>query len=366
MKRIKRVLSIVSVAVLTMSMLVSCGTKDENSLAAAIKAAKDVNSMETEIKADIEAKTALFDSERKDYKASVTLAAVMFKSPMRMKLDMTYDMGGMSFKPQAFLTQENGKDMFYAGMQNLGWSKQEVSYGKQDTELKKYLEKIDASLFLSERYQYEKDKSFEENGKEYEVYKSKIKKEMVTGLIEKLGQEMGEEVTDADKKEIEEAWEDIPFTVVIDSSEKVLYRVEFNLVGICQKMVQMSEKAAKEEALKAAEETKKDVKKLKEEIKKLKTKKNKSKSDKENLKTYQSDVKYFESDEFKSMNEWSENNKTEVSKLSIICTYKNYNNATEFEVPKEALSAEEIKSDDNGEEMGSMLSLLFGSLFGGV
>lgn len=288
MKRFKRLVAIGMIVCLAAVTLAGCGTKEE-ALASAIKTANEAKSMEAQVTMDMGMKTEV-SGQQQDVAIKFDMNISAFEDPLKMKADISMDMGGMAITMAMYGIEKNGEYVQYINMGQLGgWMKQSIGNIEEMKKTQKSMNQLDAKLFMNEGLKYEKQEDTEEDGKKYEVYVCTLDKDTLQKLLDNVNSisnaSSGEAVDEKTQKAMTaaiESMEGTKATIWIDPEEKIMYRVKLSLTECMQKLMQ-----------KLAED-----------------------------------------------NNASE--KVDITKMDLDCKYKNYNKATDFEIPEEAYSAKDM------------------------
>ncbi|MDR1700071.1 MAG: hypothetical protein LBR68_02665 [Lachnoclostridium sp.] len=297
------------------NIISSFGTDEGSELNAAILAASEAESIEAEGTFDLEVSMNYGGEEvagletNMGMKLTGTVHASSFTEPMKTKVNLKVDLSGIqgllgtqetdeisTMEVDTYMMEQDGNYVNYMKTNYAGdnqWIKQIIGNADEMKEAQSEVNQLDAKLFMDDKYTYEEQPDAEENGKSYKVYICKVPKESILEILKGIngvssplaGYDSG--MVDA----VSEYLTDIEYTIWIDKDEKQLYRVTMPLANMLNNILQ-----------KVMEEQKEQTNELMQLMGSVK-----------------------------------------VEKFDFDIRYTNYNKVEDFELPKEAMSAEEIK-----------------------
>lgn len=239
MKR-RQMSAILMLVVLTVISITGCSAKEQKALSNAIQVANSAKSVETETKVDM-AGVVEAEGQKQDMSMTYTMNMSQFTEPLKTKGTVKMSVSGMSMEFDMYMLEENGNFVSYMNMEQLGgWMKQTLCSTSDMEEANQRSMQMNAKLFASESFSYERKDDITEDGKTYYVYDAVLKKEQmkeVLGSVQSFYDSTGMGI-DEEIEKIAADMPDIPFTVWIDSEEEVLYRVKFSMGEVLRKIVE--------------------------------------------------------------------------------------------------------------------------------
>ena len=212
-----------------------------------------------------------------DINITATMNMQAINDPAKAKIDIDMNVLGMAIKGETY-TVVDGKNMVTYTKMNNKWSKKTAVAPQTNKS------QLDASVFLDKSAGFKKKEAKTENGKDYVVFEGKLTKEMLQQSMDSMNNS-GSSVGTSDQSILDDVYKnmkDIPITIWIDKKEKTLYRATFSMTEYMKAV--MDAAAKKQTAVKIT---------------------------------------------------------SDVSKCNVDIIYTGYNNVKDFEVPSEALSAQE-------------------------
>lgn len=300
MKNTKRILGLVICMVLALGCLAGCKKEsDETILTDAIKS---INSAENfDVKANITGKMSLkMGEESQDMDLSTEVTCTQFADPFKVKVTSTQSTMGTSTTTESYITKDG--DKYVAYISALGqWGK--MTYDNLDEVMAAAGTNSITDSFSDDVSKYTKKDDVEEDGKSYLVYDYTISGDEikdVIGAASSVGSLLGggedsAQMEEIINKAIQEIG-DMTITIMIDRDTATIYKADYSMTDMMNKMLNAIMGSLGAEELGSMEMT--------------------------------------------------------VADMNASIKYENIGSAADFEIPQEALSAEEISSDLGDLDLG--------------
>lgn len=315
MKKVRKILGLMMCLVLAFGCLTGCGGKSEEEVfMGAITSLNTAKSFDME--ATMSGKMSMqMEEESQDIDISSKVVANCFTDPYKMKATTTTTTMGQSTSQEVYMQKEDEKYVLY--MNTAGtWSKMEL--GDLDAAIQASgINNIESQL-SGDINKYTKKENKEEGEKTYLVYDYTVSgdemKKMAEGMTSSLGTMLGDST---DSKDLEEMIDkmletvgDVTMTILVDKEEGCVARIEYPMTDMMNNMLNSMMKYMAE---KFGESEEKDTVGIAEALASV---------------------------------------KIQVSDMNMVTTYKNLDNAAEFEIPEEAKNAKPISSllEDSSED----------------
>lgn len=313
MKNLKKSVAIMLCVVMALGCLTGCGKKSDEELL--VGAATKMNSAKSvDMKAKMSGKlTMKMGDTSQDVDMNLELNATQFTDPMKVKITGTMNAMGTSTAMESYLQKEGDKYVSYVKSDG-EWAK--MSLGDLDQAMSNAgLSSIQTQLPTdSAKYKKQEDKT--EGDKTYLVYTYEMTgeelKKSVEGAYSSMGSMTGgagvdeEEMKgllDAMMKDIDK----VTMTIYVDRETECIARVDYPMADMMNKMFASMMDYLGDKAKEASEG-----------------------SDEEDP-----------MDLSKALSQIN----IEVPEMNMTTTYSNYDSAADFEIPKEALEAEDLSAD---------------------
>ena len=291
-KQWKRATALVLAALMVLS-LTACGgdkgsnggTKKEASADEIIKTSleksKGIKSLDTEMKMVMKITAKAPNTADQSAAINMDVKMTMFNDPMKGKLDIAMDMGAQGKQNMtAYIQKDDGKNVMYVTDGN-AWVKQTIS----EADLAQYDAADQVTSYMTSAQKFEKQGTEEINGKPTFKIQGILGGEMLKEAINSTGAVDQLAAMGVDKEEIYKDIKDLPVTIWIDQETNypVKYAMDMTemMQGIYQKMME-------------------------------------------------------------SLGDKTEGRSITCDELSTVITCSNFNGATDFQIPQEALDAPSV------------------------
>lgn len=312
MKKVRRVLGIMMCMVLAFGCLTGCGGKksDEEILTGAVTKINEAKS--TDINMKMSGKMTMDMGElggTQDIDMSTELTGTQFSDPVKMKATTNVTSAGTSTTVECYMQEVDGDFVVYTKADD-EWTKTTL------TDYKTAMQSAGISMvdnFSSDIGKYTKKEDKTEGDKTYLVYDYTISgeeiKDLMGGVTSSMDSLLGSAESEEDKAEMEEMLNNminsigsITLTLWIDKEEETIYRIDYPMTDLMNNMMNSLMDTLKNQA--AGDDD----------------------ADAADLAEVFSQIKIT------------------VSDMNAIITYSNVNAAADFEIPKEALEADEMSN----------------------
>lgn len=308
MKTVKKLVGLMLCFALTAGCLFGCGgtsVNDEEILTSALKSMNEASSFEMAAKMSGKMSVKM-GGQSQEMDMSSEVKGTQFADPLKAKAVGTTKTAGTSVDTESYVQKEDDKYVVYVKAAGV-WSKmvlgdldQAISASGMNSIEKQLKEDVS-------KYTKKDDRKIDD--KDYLVYEYTVSgeeiKEMMAGVSSSLGSIMGGQSGDMEQllNDMVKDIGDMKMTILFDRETKSIYQIEYSMTDMMNKMM----KSVMESISKMAEGEE-------------------------------------GADQLSDMS-------MEVSDMNMVITYSNIGSAAEFEIPKEALEAEEM--DLGGAQEGS-------------
>ncbi len=320
MKNLKKSVAIMLCVVMALGCLTGCGKKSDEEIL--VGAATKMNSAKSvDMKAKMSGKLKIkMDDTSQDVDMSMDLNATQFTDPMKVKITGTMSTMGTSTTMESYLQKEGDKYVSYVKSDG-EWAK--MSLGDLDQAMSNAgLSSIQTKLPTdSAKYKKQEDKT--EGDKTYLVYTYEMTgeelKKSIEGAYSSMESMTGSGVDEGEMKELLDAMmkdiDKVTMTIYVDRETECIARVDYPMADMMNKMFASMMDYLGEKAKEASEG-----------------------SDEEDPMDLQKALSQIN---------------IEVPEMNMTTTYSNYDSAADFEIPKEALEAEDLSADMDMDEDAS-------------
>lgn len=308
MKTVKKLVGLMLCFALTAGCFFGCGgtsVNDEEILTSALKSMNEASSFEMAAKMSGKMSVKM-GGQSQEMDMSSEVKGTQFADPLKAKAVGTTKTAGTSVDTESYVQKEDDKYVVYVKAAGV-WSKmvlgdldQAISASGMNSIEKQLKEDVS-------KYTKKDDRKIDD--KDYLVYEYTVSgeeiKEMMAGVSSSLGSIMGGQSGDMEQllNDMVKDIGDMKMTILFDRETKSIYQIEYSMTDMMNKMM----KSVMESISKMAEGEE-------------------------------------GADQLSDMS-------MEVSDMNMVITYSNIGSAAEFEIPKEALEAEEM--DLGGAQEGS-------------
>lgn len=308
MRKLKKILGLMMCSVLAVGCLTGCGAKSDDEIL--MQAVTDVNSAKSyDIEATMAGKVSIkMEDETQEMDMNTVMTGTSFTDPYKVKASTTITVLGQTVKSDCYMQKEGDDYVVYVSDGTM-WSKVKMSDQAEALQAAG-MESNQLGMDVSK---YKKQEDRTQGDKTYLVYDYAISgdeiKEMAEGAMSSIGALFGgddSETAEIVTKMIQSVG-DVTLTVLVDKEEAAVYRVEYPMTEMMNSMmdVYMSYMADK-----AKEEMEDDAMGLGEALASM---------------------------------------EINVPEMNMVMTYKNINSAADFEIPADALDAEEVSLDESAD-----------------
>lgn len=308
MKKRTRVLGILMCLVLAVGCLAGCGGQksDEELLMASVSGVNSATSFDLEAKMSGKMSMAIGE-ESQDIDMSMDMKGTCFTDPYKVKVSATTTAMGQSATTESYM-QKDGDNYYVYAKADDTWSKMKL--GNLEAALQASGMNSVGNQLSADVSKYTKKEDVTENDKTYLAYDYEISgddmKEMAQSVSSSLGSILGSAGDEGEMDEIINKMlgsiDKVTMTILVDREEETIYRVDYPMTDMMNKMITAMLDYI---AVKAGE---------------------------------------AEDDDTMGIAEALASMKMEVSDMNMTMYYKNVGSAADFEIPAEALEAEEVSS----------------------
>ena len=311
----KRIAGLMMCLVMVIGCLSGCGGKtDEALLSGSVKTLNEAKNYDVTSKTTGKMKVAIGGMSQ-DVDISSDVKGTQFAEPFKAKMTANTTTAGTTITMETYMAKENDKYAIYMKVNN-EWSK--MSLGDLEQAMAASGMSSLQEQLSEDTSKYVKKDDIEEKDKKYLVYDYTVSGDEIKNMMKNVTSSMGSILgagqgsIDTEKllNDMVKDIGDITMTILIDRDSETIYQVRYSMAEMMNKMMDSLMKSVAE-------------------IAKEEAKKNK-------------DAGVGEEDldqTFSSM-------KIEVDSMDMVISYSNIGSAADFEIPKEALEAEEISLDD--------------------
>ena len=306
MKKMSKLLALVMCLTLAVCSLAGCAKSEKEVIKNSVS--KINNAKNFQMESTMGGKmTISVAGTTQDVDMDMKMNATYFLDPMKVKTSATVTSAGVSTTTDSYMQKDGDDLVMYTKTADGDWSKVEMENAASLMQ-----SSGDMSKQLSEdNTKYTKKGEMTENDKTYNVYEYTVSAKDNQDMMEELMSSLTGSISSVmDEKEIKELLDtiisnmgDIKMTIWFDSEEENIYKITYSITDMMNKVL---------EGLMS------------------KIKKSADSSD---------------SDDSVDLSSALADAKITVKDMNMTCVYKNVDSAADFEIPEEALKAQELTSD---------------------
>lgn len=306
MKKMSKLLALVMCLTLAVCSLAGCAKSEKDVIKNSVS--KINNAKNFQMESTMGGKmTISVAGTTQDVDMDMKMNATYFLDPMKVKTSATVTSAGVSTTTDSYMQKDGDDLVMYTKTADGDWSKV-----KMENAASLMQSSGDMSKQLSEdNTKYTKKGEMTENDKTYNVYEytvsAKDNQDMMEELMSSLTGSIGSVM---DEKEIKELLDtiisnmgDIKMTIWFDSEEENIYKITYSITDMMNKVLEGLMSKIKESAASS------------------------------------------DSDDSVDLSSALADAKITVKDMNMTCVYKNVDSAADFEIPEEALKAQELTSD---------------------
>ena len=306
MKKMSKLLALVMCLTLAVCSLAGCAKSEKEVIKNSVS--KINNAKNFEMESTMGGKmTISVAGTTQDVDMDMKMNATYFLDPMKVKTSATVTSAGVSTTTDSYMQKDGDDLVMYTKTADGDWSKV-----KMENAASLMQSSGDMSKQLSEdNTKYTKKDDQTENDKTYNVYEytvsAKDNQDMMEELMSSLTGSIGSVM---DEKEIKELLDtiisnmgDIKMTIWFDNEEENIYKITYSITDMMNKVLEGLMSKIKESAASS------------------------------------------DSDDSVYLSSALADAKITVKDMNMTCVYKNVDSAADFEIPEEALKAQELTSD---------------------
>lgn len=306
MKKMSKLLALVMCLTLAVCSLAGCAKSEKDVIKNSVS--KINNAKNFQMESTMGGKmTISVAGTTQDVDMDMKMNATYFLDPMKVKTSATVTSAGVSTTTDSYMQKDGDDLVMYTKTADGDWSKV-----KMENAASLMQSSGDMSKQLSEdNTKYTKKDDQTENDKTYNVYEytvsAKDNQDMMEELMSSLTGSIGSVM---DEKEIKELLDtiisnmgDIKMTIWFDSEEENIYKITYSITDMMNKVLEGLMSKIKESAASS------------------------------------------DSDDSVDLSSALADAKITVKDMNMTCVYKNVDSAADFEIPEEALKAQELTSD---------------------
>ncbi len=306
MKKMSKLLALVMCLTLAVCSLAGCAKSEKEVIKNSVS--KINNAKNFEMESTMGGKmTISVAGTTQDVDMDMKMNATYFLDPMKVKTSATVTSAGVSTTTDSYMQKDGDDLVMYTKTADGDWSKV-----KMENAASLMQSSGDMSKQLSEdNTKYTKKDDQTENDKTYNVYEytvsAKDNQDMMEELMSSLTGSIGSVM---DEKEIKELLDtiisnmgDIKMTIWFDNEEENIYKITYSITDMMNKVLEGLMSKIKESAASS------------------------------------------DSDDSVDLSSALADAKITVKDMNMTCVYKNVDSAADFEIPEEALKAQELTSD---------------------
>lgn len=290
MKQLKRLTGLFLCIVLAAGCLTGCGGKSDTTiLTSSLKTMASAKNFDMSVQ--MSGKVSMsYEGESEDIEAGAEIKVTQFADPFKSKITATWNAYGVSKTTESYIQKEGDKFVCYVQYAGNEWAKSPMD----DVDAASILSYIDSmkKQLTEDVSKYTQKDDIEENGKKYLSYEYTITADSLKNAMERLASSAMESEDEDERKEDEKVIDEIvkvigdsKITILIDRETEMLYQIRYPAADVIKRMALLDDEDDKEK---------------------------------------------------------EEDEKLDVSGMDLIITYTNIGSAADFEVPKEALEAEDL------------------------
>lgn len=294
MKTLKKLAALIMCVVIAAGCLSGCGgVNDEETLTSAVKSINSAKSFDMVGKMSGKMAFKMGDISQ-DMVLDSEVKGTQFSDPVKAKIAQNMVFAGTKVQTESYIQKEDDNYVVYTKVED-EWTK--MSLGGMEEALSVSGLNSAQSQLGEDISKYTKKEDREVEGKKYLVYDYTVSGEEVKDMMGGLSSSMGDMFKDSGEGEEMEKMindmvkdiGDITMTILIDRDDQSIYQIEYSMTEIMNKM----------------------------------------------MKSLVSGMDGQESGDVSAV-------EIDVQEMNMVITYSNIDSAADFEIPKEALEAEEI------------------------
>ena len=306
MKKMSKLLALVMCLTLAVCSLAGCAKSEKEVIKNSVS--KINNAKNFEMESTMGGKmTISVAGTTQDVDMDMKMNATYFLDPMKVKTSATVTSAGVSTTTDSYMQKDGDDLVMYTKTADGDWSKV-----KMENAASLMQSSGDMSKQLSEdNTKYTKKDDQTENDKPYNVYEYTVSAKENQDMMEELRSSLTGSIGSVmDEKEIKELLDtiisnmgDIKMTIWFDNEEENIYKITYSITDMMNKVLEGLMSKIKESAASS------------------------------------------DSDDSVDLSSALADAKITVKDMNMTCVYKNVDSAADFEIPEEALKAQELTSD---------------------
>ncbi len=306
MKKMSKLLALMMCLTLTVCSLAGCAKSEKDVIKNSVS--KINNAKNFEMESTMGGKmTISVAGTTQDVDMNMKMNATYFVDPMKVKSSATVTSAGVSTTTDSYMQKDGDNLVMYTKTADGDWNKVEMENAANLMQ-----SSGDMSKQLSEdNTKYTKKDDQTENDKTYNVYEYTVNAKENQDMMEELMSSVTGSISSVmDEEELKDLVDtiisnmgDIKMTIWFDSEEENIYKITYSMTDMVNKVLEGLISKIKETAASS------------------------------------------DSDDSVDLSSALADAKITVQDMNMTCVYKNVDSAADFEIPKEALNAQEVTSD---------------------
>lgn len=306
MKKMSKLLALMMCLTLTVCSLAGCAKSEKDVIKNSVS--KINNAKNFEMESTMGGKmTISVAGTTQDVDMNMKMNATYFVDPMKVKSSATVTSAGVSTTTDSYMQKDGDNLVMYTKTADGDWNKVEMENAASLMQ-----SSGDMSKQLSEdNTKYTKKDDQTENDKTYNVYEYTVNAKENQDMMEELMSSVTGSISSVmDEEELKDLVDtiisnmgDIKMTIWFDSEEENIYKITYSMTDMVNKVLEGLISKIKETAASS------------------------------------------DSDDSVDLSSALADAKITVQDMNMTCVYKNVDSAADFEIPEEALNAQEVTSD---------------------
>lgn len=306
MKKMSKLLALMMCLTLTVCSLAGCAKSEKDVIKNSVS--KINNAKNFEMESTMGGKmTISVAGTTQDVDMNMKMNATYFVDPMKVKSSATVTSAGVSTTTDSYMQKDGDNLVMYTKTADGDWNKVEMENAASLMQ-----SSGDMSKQLSEdNTKYTKKDDQTENDKTYNVYEytvnAKENQDMMEELMSSVTGSISSVMNEEELKDLVDtiisSMGDIKMTIWFDSEEENIYKITYSMTDMVNKVLEGLISKIKETAASS------------------------------------------DSDDSVDLSSALADAKITVQDMNMTCVYKNVDSAADFEIPEEALNAQEVTSD---------------------
>lgn len=306
MKKMSKLLALMMCLTLTVCSLAGCAKSEKDVIKNSVS--KINNAKNFEMESTMGGKmTISVAGTTQDVDMNMKMNATYFVDPMKVKSSATVTSAGVSTTTDSYMQKDGDNLVMYTKTADGDWNKVEMENAANLMQ-----SSGDMSKQLSEdNTKYTKKDDQTENDKTYNVYEYTVNAKENQDMMEELMSSVTGSISSVmDEEELKDLVDtiisnmgDIKMTIWFDSEEENIYKITYSMTDMVNKVLEGLISKIKETAASS------------------------------------------DSDDSVDLSSALADAKITVQDMNMTCVYKNVDSAADFEIPEEALNAQEVTSD---------------------